>query len=208
MKLLKRIALLFILSLLMNSCASGYKMINPDKLNYNSRSEKHGITLEYKYNLLDKKYAKKETKKGIRLVAIKIQNNSDKDLIFGKDLLLINSNGSQISIYENERTFSILKQKPATYLWYLLLTPMSVYTSSNTNTRGGQTSTNSIPVGLVVGPGLAGGNYIAASSANKKFESEILDFDIIGRVIKKGETVHGLIGIISDNYESLNIKLE
>ena len=202
-----KIALLLTITVLMNSCASGYKMINPDKLSYNSKNEFQGVTLEYKYNLLEKKYAKKELKKGVRLVAIKIKNNSEKDLTFGKDLLLTDSNGKSISIYENKRTLLMLKQQPASYLWYLLLTPMNLYTSK-TNSYGGQETTSSTPIGLVVGPGLAGGNFIAASSANKKFESEILEYDIIGRVIKKGEIVHGLIGIISDNYESLKVKLE
>jgi len=182
-------------------------MINPDKLSYNSKSELQGVTIEYKYNLLEKKYYKKELKKGVRLVAIKIKNNSEKDLTFGKDLLLTDSNGKLISMYENKRTLSILKQQPASYLWYLLLTPMNLYTAK-TNSYGAQETTSSTPIGLVVGPGLAGGNFIAASSANRKFESEILEHDIIGRVIKKGETVHGLIGIISDNYESLKVKLE
>ncbi len=206
MKLL-RITLLLTITMLLNSCASGYKMINPDKLTFNSKNEKQGVILEYKYNLLDKKYAKKETKKGIRLVALKIHNNSEKDLTFGKDLLLVDSNGKQISIYENKRTISILKQKPASYLWYLLLTPMNLYVTK-TNNYGVQETTSSTPIGLVVGPGLAGGNYIVASSANKKLESEISEYNIIGRVIKKGETVVGLIGLISDNYESLRIKLE
>ena len=206
MKLLK-IALLLTITLLLNSCASGYKMINPDKLNYNSKSEIQGVRLEYKYNILEKKYAKYESKKGIRLVALKIQNNSEKDLIFDEDLFLVDSRGNHISIYESTRTISLLKQKPASYLWYLLLTPINFYTY-DTNSYGGQETTSSTPIGLILGPGLAAGNFITASSANKKLESEILKYDIIGRVIKKGETVHGLIGIISDNYESLNIKMK
>lgn len=206
MKLLK-IALLLTITLLLNSCASGYKMINPDKITFNSKTENQGVTLEYKYNLLDKKYAKKEIKKGVRLVAVKILNNSDKDLTFGRDLLLTNSNGKHISIYENKRTLNMLEQKPASYLWYLLLTPMNLYTYE-TNSYGGQETSSSTPIGLIVGPGLAGGNFIAASSANKKFESEILEYDIMGRVIKKGETVNGLIGIISDNYELLKLKIQ
>ena len=182
-------------------------MINPDKITFNSKTENQGVTLEYKYNLLDKKYAKKEIKKGVRLVAVKILNNSDKDLTFGRDLLLTNSNGKHISIYENKRTLNMLEQKPASYLWYLLLTPMNLYTYE-TNSYGGQETSSSTPIGLIVGPGLAGGNFIAASSANKKFESEILEYDIMGRVIKKGETVNGLIGIISDNYELLKLKIQ
>ena len=206
MKLLK-IAFLLTITILLNSCASSYKIIDPTHINYNSKNENKGVTLEYKYNLLNKKYAKKENKNGIRLVAIKIKNNSERDLIFGENILLTDSYGKQILIYENTRTVKMLKQKPASYLLYLLLTPMNLYTS-NTNSRGMQETTSSTPIGLVVGPGLAAGNMITASSSNKRFETEVMKYDILGQTIKKGETVHGLIGIISDNFEYLKLKIE
>ena len=89
MKLLKFISLLFIV-ILFNSCASGYKIINPKNLNFLSKNEDNGVVLEYKYNLLEKKYAKKETKKGVKLVALKLTNSTGKDLVFGKDIKLNN----------------------------------------------------------------------------------------------------------------------
>lgn len=101
--------------------------------------------------------------------------------------------------------YSSLKQSPASYLWYLLLTPMNLYTNETQN--GFQTQTSSTPIGLVVGPGLAGGNMIAASSANKKFQQNLLDYNINGVTIKKGESISGLIGIRSDDYNSINIKV-
>jgi hypothetical protein len=36
--------------------------INPAALNYLSKNTNNGVTFEYKYSLLDKKYAKKNTK--------------------------------------------------------------------------------------------------------------------------------------------------
>ncbi|WP_255592561.1 hypothetical protein [Marixanthomonas sp. SCSIO 43207] len=73
-----KIPLLLISVTTLTSCASGYKMIEPKSINYVSRNENNGAKLEYKYDLLDKKYAKK----GVRLVAVKITNESDKDLMF------------------------------------------------------------------------------------------------------------------------------
>jgi hypothetical protein len=182
--------------------ASGYKMIEPKSINYVSTNETDNVKLEYKYDLLDKKYAKKELKKGVKLVAIKITNNSEKDLMFGRDAKLTYENGTEIFVMENEKVFTSLKQSAASYLWYLLLTPMNLYTTEN----GQQTS--STPIGLLVGPGLAGGNMIAASSANKKFETEMLEYNINGTLIKKGETKYGLIGIKADSFDSLKLKVE
>ena len=203
MKLLKITLLLFVIVL--SSCASGYRTINPNSLNYVSTSIDKGVGLEYKYELLDKKYKKKELAKGIRLVAVKIKNNSQRDLVFGKDIKLTYDDGSTIYIMDNKNVFSSLKQSAASYLWYLLLTPMNLYTNKTQN--GFTTQTSSTPIGLVVGPGLAGGNMIAASSANTKFEKDLLDYNINGVTIKKGETISGLIGVRSDDYNSIKIKV-
>lgn len=196
------LTILFFLS----SCASGYKTIEPKSLNYFSSSEVDGVKLEYKCNLLSKKYFKKELKKGIKLAAVKITNNSNKDFVFGQDLKLTYSNGNEIGLLENNRVYSMLKQNTPIYLLYLLLTPMNLYTTQTTN--GFTETTSSTPIGLVIGPGLAGGNMIAASSANKKFKTELENYDFMGKTIKKGETKYGIIAINSNSSESLKLKLE
>ncbi len=202
-----KITFLFIAITSLTSCASGYKMIQPKTINYVSTNETDNVKLEYKYDLLDKKYAKKEVKKGVKLVAIKITNNSEKDIMFGRDAKLTYENGSEIYVMENEKVFKTLKQSPASYLWYLLLTPVNFYTTE-TNSNGFQENTSSTPIGLVLGPGLAGGNMIAAGSANKKFKTEMLEYNINGTLIKKGETKYGLIGIKADSFDALKLKVE
>ena len=110
-------------------------------------------------------------------------------------------------VLENEKVFKTLKQSPASYLWYLLLTPVNFYTYE-TNSYGMQETTSSTPVGLILGPGIAGGNMIASSSANKKFKTEMLNYNINGALIKKGETKYGLIGIQSEFFEALKLIVE
>jgi hypothetical protein len=186
----------------LGSCASGYQMINPPTLNYLSTSTDKSVTLDYKYNLLPKKYAKKETRNNIKLIAVKITNNSGGDLVFGKDIKLTYGNGSEVVLMENEQVFKVLKQQTATYLLYLLLTPITLNTSSN----GQQTS--SVPIGYVVGPGLAGANIIIAGSANGTFKEELLKYNITGTTIKNGSTVYGLVGINSPNFEGIKVKVQ
>ncbi|NRD19452.1 hypothetical protein HNV08_05285 [Winogradskyella eckloniae] len=190
----------------LSSCASGYKPIQPESINYISSQETGNVKLEYKYDLLDKKYAKKEIKKGVKLVAVKITNNSDKDLTFGSDLKLTYSNDSTVVLLDNDNVFKTLKQQPATHLLYLLLTPVNLYTTESRN--GVEETTSSTPIGLILGPGLAGGNMIAASSANKKFKTEMLDYNINGTEIKQGETKFGLVGIKSNSFDTLKLKVE
>lgn len=186
----------------LTNCASSYQTISPKSINYVSTKETDNVEFQYKYGVLDKKYGKKETKKGIKLVAVKITNNSNKDVVFGEDAILTYENGTEISVLENEDVFKALKQNTASYLLYLLLTPVNLYTSEN-----GQ-ETSSTPIGLVLGPGLAGGNMIVAGSANKKFKTEILENNIYGTLIKKGETKYGLIGIRTDTFDALKLKIK
>ncbi len=206
MKLIKTFSL-FISTLCLVSCASGYRMIKPKSINYISINEADGLTLQYRYELLDKKYEKKEERNGVKLVAIKITNNSDRDVTFGKDVTLAFENEHIVYVMENEKVFKTLKQSPASYLWYLLLSPLNLYTTK-TNSNGLPEQTSSTPIGLVLGPGLAGGNMIAAGSANKKFKTELLEYNINGTVIKRGETKYGLIGIRSDSFDALKLKIQ
>lgn len=206
-----KIGSLLVFTILLNSCASGYKKINPQTINYVSRSIESNILLEYKYDLLEKKYKKKETKNDIKLIAVKITNNTEKDIIFGKDFKLSYENGNEVSLIETEKLFKTIKQSPASYLWYLLLSPLQFYSGTTTTSNGYYTETkptHTFPVGLILGPGLAGGNMIAASSANKNFKKELLEFDLNGKTIKKGETVYGLIGSNSNSYDSIKVKVQ
>ena len=204
MRILKFTLIGIIISFL-GSCASGYKMMSPDVLQYNSGKEDSGVKFEYKYDLLKKKYAKKEDKKGIRIVAVKITNNSGRDLSLGKDFSINYQNGNPINLVENEYAFKTLKQSTASYLLYLLLLPVNLQTTRTTN--GFEQTENIFPIGLILGPGIAGGNMIAAGSANKKFKEELTQYDLSGKVIKDGETKVGLIAIQTNTYDALTLKL-
>lgn len=206
-----KISSLLVFAMLLNSCASGYNKINPERINYASKSIESNISLEYKYDLLDKKYKKKEIKNDVKLIAVKITNYSEKEIVFGRDFKLSYENGNEVSLIETEKLFKTIKQSPASYLWYLLLTPMQFSSGTTTTSNGFYTETkptNTFPIGLIVGPGLAGGNMIAASAANKNFKNELVQFDLNGKTIKKGETIYGLIGINSSSYDSIKIKLQ
>lgn len=201
-----KITILLLSLILLNSCASGYRPIQPEQLPYNSQHQESGITLEYKYDLLRKKYAKKEEKKDVRLVAVKIENNSGRDLIFNKDFTITYDSGKAPVLLDRESLFSKLRQKPATHLFYLLLLPVNFQTTT-TNDYGMQETTSSVPVGLILGPGLAAGNLIAASTANSKFKDDLATYDLSGQTIKNGETAYGLLGLRSDNYDALKINI-
>lgn len=202
-----KILLAFLVCLLLSNCASSYKKIAPETLNYSSKNILNGISFEYKYDLLTKKYKKKESGNRIKVVAVKITNNSDIDYVFGNTLNLTYENGDSVLLLESDQIFKIIRQRPASYLWYLLLSPLQFYSGTTTNSYGGTEATNSFPIGLIVGPGLAAGNMIGASEANRNLNNDLVKYSILGKTIKKGETVYGLVGIQSNGYEALKIKI-
>ena len=189
--------------LILSSCASVYTPMKPDSINYHSVDTKNGIILEYQYNVLSNRYLKKESKKGIKLVAVKITNNSDKNIIFGKDIMLEYENGNKIYMMDNNYIYSSFKQNTLPYLLYLLLTPLKLIITTD---QGYSVRTSVYPVGYILGPGLAAGNMVTAGSANKALKSELMKYNLAGVVIKKGETKTGIIGIKSYHFEPLRIK--
>ena len=183
------------------SCVSKYKVIEPAKLNYLSQKEMEDVSFEYKYHGLEKQCAKKAQKKGISLATVKISNNSERDLQFGKDLKVTYSNGKEVYLLESSEIYSEMKQKGAKQLLWLLLSPVNLYTSN------GQ-STTTIPIGIAAGAGLTTSGILTTSSANKRFKNQLMELDLNGVTIEKGETKYGMIGMYSSTPESLDIKID
>ena len=110
-----------------------------------------------------------------------------------------------IALLENEQIFRPLKQGVPIYLLYMLLTPITLNKTSNDRTTGLPKTEPIFPLGLIIGPGITVLNMVTAGSANKKFKNELTEKNLIGKTIKAGETVSGLIGIRSDTFVNLAI---
>jgi len=186
-----------VLCIFLCSCAASYKPINPSKVLYPSVDNSDQFS--YKYNVLrlagNKKLAKKEDKYNVRIVAIRIVNTSNRVLRYGYNFDFY-SGDYKARLLEPEVVSVNVKQSVPIYLLYLLLTPMTFETSSS-----------SIPIGYVLGPGITAGNMIIAGSANKRFREELIEYSIIDREIKPGETFYGLIGISDNTYMPLTLQM-
>lgn len=204
--------LVVIMAFLLSNCASTYKELNPDRQYYTQKSVQDGVEFSYKYNLLreykNKKYAKREDKKAIRIVAIKITNSSSQVITLGENAKIY-AGDSEVVLLDPKFVHAELKQGVAIYALYLLMLPMQVNFSRSSSFGSGvpQSNTSGYPVGLILAPALAVGNGLVAHSANQKFKNELLLFNMIGRKIQPKETVYGLIGIRDTQYSSLSLKL-
>lgn len=188
--------------ILINGCASSYIPINPPSISYASHDLKDGISLSYKYDVLrekkNKKYSKKEIYNRIKIVSVKITNNTDSVVTIGNDFAFYSGN-KQLSLIEPNVLKKVFKQSSASYLFYLLMTPLKLYVADNN-------SVETYSIGYALGPILSVGNLLVASSANSTFQKELDLYSIINTNIEKGETVYGIIGLEGIGYDPIYIK--
>ncbi len=202
-KIFIQATILFLLFLI-SGCASTYKAINPPQLYYTAHSSRDSILISYKYNVLqekgNKKFAKKEQRKGIQIIAIKLTNKTDRTVNVRKNIVFY-SGDTPIYPMAPVDIKNKIRQSVLSYLPYLLLTFTTVVVSDNY-------SAVSYPVGIVIGPGITAANMAVAATANKKLLRELNDYNILDRNIDPGETVYGIIGVRNTDYGPITVRLK
>jgi hypothetical protein len=201
MKFLKYVLIALTISLSF-SCASGYKPVNLNSIEYPFTKTDDGVILKYRFGFLNKKYSKKEQAKGVKLIAVKITNTTDKAITIGKDFHFVNDNGDKLMILGPENTSNKLKQISALHLIYLAMAPINLFV---TKTSGNQTETKTYPIGLISGAGLALGNMLTASSANKKLKEQLYDGYIVGSSKGPGKELTGIVSVKTDYFTNMRL---
>jgi hypothetical protein len=194
-------------TLLGSSCAGSYTPIRPDRVaTFQSSSTKAPLQFGYQYDALrlhgrNKKYIKKEQRKGYHVVAVQVKNNTGADVDFSRDAVLYYGD-RPITPVAASLAAQDMKQGVFIYLLYVLL---NVTLASNTSSNGYATSNQGTT--LYTGPFIAGGNMLGASLANKNFRTELEQYDLTNRVIHPGETVYGLISLREAAVAPLRLEL-
>jgi hypothetical protein len=202
-----RYSLIIMAVLLLSSCAAAYNSISPERLSYSSTNLDDAILFSYKYDVLfesgNKKYAKHEEKERIKLVSVKITNNTGKKININNDVTFYAGNRPIVPM-STSGLAELLEQNTPIYLLYLLLTPLQL---TKTESNGYETRTEPIfPIGIILGPGITAGNMLVSSKANKDFKHELYNYDI-NREIDNGQTNYYLVGFRDIGYEPLTLKL-
>ena len=189
-----------------SGCAGSYTPIRPDRIaTYQSVPAAGPIDLAYQFDVLrltgkNKKYVKKEAKKNYRIAAVRLTNRSSQDINFSRDLNLYLGDRPVSSVAAPVAARD-LRQGVPIYLLYALLNP--TFSSSDDPTtsqiEGGTT--------IYMGPFIAGGNMIVASSANSNLRRELEAFDLTNRTIRPGETVYGIVSLRETAVAPLRVEL-
>ena len=203
----RSIPFLFAMPLFM-SCASNYKPIYPQKLQYHNQSINDNIEFSYHYDVLteskNNRYAKHEIKNHLQLVAVKITNLSGHDINPMSDAILYIDKKAFYPVDQN-LTGNKIKQGVPIYLLYLLMSPITLNTS--TNTGYGKINTSSFPIGLIFGPVISGFNMAIAGSANKHFRDELEKYSL-DRQIQNGETIYALVAFQDIGMDEITLRLK
>lgn len=162
------------------------------------------MNYSYRTDVLDgsgnRKYAKKEAKKGVTLIAVKIVNNSGRTITFRNDIRIYAGQRNVFPLQGAMVAEQLHQIAPLYLLWGFLFVTITKY-----DDYGQPTSVTPLPIGLAIG--LV--NLGIASGANKTFKKSMEDYDILDKEIKDGETGYGFIGLTSlDASSPLTFKLE
>lgn len=197
------------LTLLSSGCAGSYTPIRPDRIaTYQASAANAPVQFGYQYDALqlrghNKKYAKKERKRGYHVVAVRITNSTGAELNFSRDAVLYYGD-RPVTPVAASLAAKDMKQGVAIYLLYLLL---NVTVGGTTTTNGYGQTTTSGGTFLPTGPLIAGGNMLGAGLANGNFRRELEQFDLTNRTIHPGETVYGLVALRETNVAPLRLEL-
>jgi len=192
------------------SCAGFYNEIKLDRLSYyaTNKSDDNTVSLSYAYGVLDgannKKYAKREDKSNVNVVALKLTNNTDRTLSFPEDYEFTYYQGELIIPMNREDTYSKVKQKGIGFYLFWLFANITINNSSTDSYGNYQNDQIFIPSGIAI----AAANIIVATSANGKFKRQLLKYDLSLKKIKPKETAYGLIGMNTSETREIRIRLK
>lgn len=192
--------------LLLMSCASSYKSIKPENLNYsNSQICNEKLQVSYIYDIYslssNKKYAKKEKNNNYRTIALRISNLTDTSRLITTDNFRIYVNNQELTVADKTKYLEVVNQLSAAYLLHGIWGPWRVETWDDSNGNSGGKVTY-VPIGLTVGVI----NVIIASVANSNHKKEITDNEIFGRTLKPRETITGIVILNYSQYDPLIFK--
>lgn len=201
---IKKFAFLAVAVLVLSSCASSYKSIAPSTFNFSNKELNDGVELKYEYEVLEqrgnKKFAKDENSRGLKVIAVEITNHTEETIVVGESLRFY-SGDSELIPLPPATVARRINQCAACYLPYVLLTLLTLNTS-------GSNGVQSYPIGLAVGPIVTFGNMGVAASANKRLKRELIKNDIFGKSIEPGVTITGLISVGTYSFSAMKPRVK
>ncbi len=122
---------------LLSGCASGYKRIYFEALQYENRSEAHDFPIEMVSNILgsreNAKYKKRAGELGYEFFALKIHNNTLNDIILTEDNFFAYADSTRVKILDMSTNIRYMKQISGAYWAWGLFMPILTITEEGSD---------------------------------------------------------------------------
>ena len=179
-------------------CATTFKPMRQDASDYDSPRDTSGVEVKYMFNPLGASgntfYAEKARSQGVDVVAVKLTNNTGREIDVKRDLDFYV--GNTLATPQNPAaSLASVRQRSGSYAWWLLLMLVNGYkTEVRCDSYSGcSEDTQFIPIGIILGPVIAFGNMGVAASANGAIIKEIDGKDASRQVLKPGQSYEGYL---------------
>lgn len=211
MKSLK-ICVLICVAIVFSSCAMGYRNISKEDLNFPNKPQSDSINITViQQPLQDSKnygYDKLIKSKNFHLLALKITNNSQNDITIDNNSLKVFSHSLP------DYPFQIQKMDTNKFATnsakHLLWLPLNIYLFSVDvgfgDFFGDEPDSHFfiLPVGAIIGPV----NFARALYMNNKMKKDLDKLDIYGQTVPAGQSITGIISVITQNQDDLAIQIK
>ncbi|MCD6025314.1 MAG: hypothetical protein K0Q91_2230 [Fibrobacteria bacterium] len=197
------------IALLLAGCASAFKPVHREALDYVPAADSAGLPLQYRVDVLDESsnvhYAEMARLYGFRFMAVKVTNTRDRPLSLKTDVTY-HAGDRTLRPLSIDSTLPLLRQKTGAYAFYLLLMPVNVQKKELKCDGYGCGESAFIPVGLILGPVFALWNMAVSSGANNAFAEEFAGNDLSGKVLRPGERATGYLAFHDTATAPLSIR--
>jgi hypothetical protein len=168
------------------------------------------VNTSYLYDVQNKEqnkpYARKERKKGMKLIAVSIENNGEYPITLTKENFFIQTHSQKtIRIIDSELYAQTIRQFSEVFLLAYGIAGIGVIVEQQSNFGGTTTTETSVtynPIPLCIGIG----NAIFAGSSNKNQKTNLIENNIFNTPILPKTTLYGLVAIDETSYPELDFK--
>jgi len=207
---MRKIFQFLVLTFIFSSCARKYHNINPSRYTYeNKMAITDEVNTSYLYDVQNKEqnkpYARKERKKGMKLIAVSIENNGEYPITLTKENFFIQTHSQKtIRIIDSELYAQTIRQFSEVFLLAYGIAGIGVIVEQSNfgGTTTTETSVTYNPIPLCIGIG----NAIFAGSSNKNQKTNLIENNIFNTPILPKTTLYGLVAIDETSYPELDFK--
>lgn len=188
-----RTAVFFALVFVLAGCASSYKSVSYDRIDYTGAQTTEGLDIAYRYEAQPGYYGEKTRKRGYDVVAVRVTNTRETPVTLNRSSLRLQAGGAPISSVRPDIVADNVKQPVWSYLLWNL---------ANITVSDEDGFVAFIPLGL----GISIINIALSSSANNRVEDAYREQYLMGTTVAPGETVEGLLFLSTTGFAPLTFE--